>query len=92
MLVVGPACVLTHATAALSFVALQFSDSDLIRSFGEAGFIATLIALIAILLLTPLLGVLVLRDDAAFVARIKRHDFGVAALRRFCAFIARPHG
>ena len=88
MLVVGPACVLTHATAALSFVALQFSDSDLIRSFGEAGFIATLIALIAILLLTPLLGVLVLRDDAAFVARIKRHDFGVEALRRFCAFIA----
>ncbi len=88
LLVVGPACVLTHATAALSFVALQFSDSDLIRSFGEAGFIATLIALIAILLLTPLLGVLVLRDDAAFVARIKRHDFGVQALRRFCAFIA----
>jgi len=88
MLVVGPACVLTHATAALSFVALQFSDSDLIRTFGEAGFIATLTALVAILLLTPLLGVLVLRDDPAFVARIKRHDFGVKALRRFCAFIA----
>ena len=88
LLVVGPACVLTHATAALSFVALQYSNSDLIRSFGEAGFMATLIALIAILLLTPLLGVLVLRDDAAFVARIKRHDFGVEALRRFCAFIA----
>ena len=62
--------------------------SDLIRSFGEAGFIATLIALVAILLLTPLLGVLVLRDDAAFVVRIRRHDFGVEALRRFCAFIA----
>ncbi len=88
MLVVGPACVLTHATAALSFVALQFSDSDLIRTFGEAGFIATLTALVAILLLTPLLGVLVLRDNPAFVARIKRHDFGVEALRRFCAFIA----
>ena len=88
MLVVGPACVLTHATAALSFVALRFSESELIRSFGEAGFIATLIALVAILLLTPLLGVLVLRDDAAFVVRIRRHDFGVEALRRFCAFIA----
>jgi predicted RND superfamily exporter protein len=37
LLVVGPACVLTHATAGLSFVALQFSDSDLIRTFGEAG-------------------------------------------------------
>jgi hypothetical protein len=32
VLVVGPACVLTHATAALSFVALLFSDSDLIRT------------------------------------------------------------
>jgi uncharacterized protein len=38
MLVVGPACVLTHATAALSFVALQFSESDLVRTFGEQGF------------------------------------------------------
>src|SRR5262249_1556199 len=36
VLVVGPACVLTHGTAGLSFVALLFSDSDLIRTFGEA--------------------------------------------------------
>ena len=37
ILIVGPACVLTHGTAGLSFVALLFSDSDLIRTFGEAG-------------------------------------------------------
>src|ERR1017187_5564003 len=37
VLVVGPACVLTHGTAGISFIALQFSDSDLIRKFGEAG-------------------------------------------------------
>ena len=47
--VVGPACVLTHATAALSFIALQFSSSDLIRTFGEAGLLATVIALVAVL-------------------------------------------
>src|ERR1700756_734871 len=35
VLVVGPACVLTHGTAGISFIALQFSDSDLIRKFGE---------------------------------------------------------
>jgi hypothetical protein len=58
MLVVGPACVLTHATAALSFIALQFSESDLIRTFGEAGLLATLIAMFAVLMLVPLLGVL----------------------------------
>ena len=88
ILIVGPACVLTHATAGLSFLALQFSDSDLIRTFGEAGFIATLIALVAVLVLTPLIGVLVLRDDAVSTSQIRRNDFGVEALRRFCAFIA----
>ncbi|HYA79702.1 MAG TPA: MMPL family transporter [Methylocystis sp.] len=88
LLIVGPACVLTHATAALSFCALQLSQSELIRTFGEAGLIATLIALAAILLLTPVIGFIVLRDAPEFVARIKVHDYGVAALRRFCAFIA----
>ncbi|MFZ0496739.1 MAG: MMPL family transporter [Methylocella sp.] len=88
ILIVGPACVLTHATAALSFVALQFSSSDLIRSFGEAGFIATIIALAAVLVLMPLLGVLLLRDERAFAAQIARADFGVEALRRFCGFVA----
>jgi len=28
VLVVGPACVLTHGTAGISFIALQISDSD----------------------------------------------------------------
>src|SRR6202047_3615233 len=64
ILIVGPACVLTHATAALSFTALQFSSSDLIRRFGEAGFIAQIIALGAVLVLVPLLGVLLLRHEA----------------------------
>jgi uncharacterized protein len=86
--IVGPACVLTHATAALSFAALQFSSSELIRSFGEAGFIATIIALAAVLVLMPLLGVLLLRDTSAFAAQIGRSDFGVEALRRFCGFVA----
>lgn len=89
ILVVGPACVLTHATAALSFVALQWSGSDMIRTFGAAGLIATLIALVAVLTLMPLLGVLLLRREAAFAARFRGHDLGVDLLRRFCAAIAR---
>ncbi len=68
ILVVGPACVLTHATAGLSFIALQFSSSDLIRTFGEAGLIATIIALVAVLTLMPLLGVLLIRNEADFAA------------------------
>ncbi|WP_297299083.1 MMPL family transporter, partial [uncultured Methylovirgula sp.] len=86
--IVGPACVLTHATAGLSFVALTFSNSDLIRSFGEAGIIATLIALVSVLTVIPLLGMFLVRREAAFVARMKGADMAVDALRRFCGWIA----
>src|SRR5204862_1259848 len=88
VLVVGPACVLTHGTAGLSFIALQFSPSDLIRTFGEAGLIATVIALVAVLSLVPVLGVLLVRSEETFVAGIRRVDTGVNALRAFCAWIA----
>ena len=88
LLTVGPACVLTHSTAAISFLALHFSQSDLIRSFGEAGVIATIIALAAILILMPLLAVLLLRREAAFAAAVAGSDLGVDILRRFCSFIA----
>jgi len=88
VLVVGPACVLTHGTAAISFIALQFSSSDLIRTFGEAGLLATVVALFAVLSLVPLLGVLLVRKEAAFAAKIKGGDVGVDWLRRFCRWIA----
>ena len=88
VLVVGPACVLTHATAALSFIALQFTSSDLIRTFGEAGLISTIIALVAVLTLVPLFGVLLVRGEQSFAAKVKGADTGVDALRRFCSLIA----
>jgi predicted RND superfamily exporter protein len=88
VLVVGPACVLTHCTAGLSFVALMFSNSDLIRAFGEAGLTATVIALVAVLSLVPLFGVLLVRKEQVFAEKIKAADWGVNALRSFCAWIA----
>jgi uncharacterized protein len=88
ILVVGPACVLTHATAALSFIALQFSESDLIRTFGEAGLVATLLAMFAVLMLVPLLGVLLVRNEEVFPADVKAADSAINVLRRFCAWIA----
>jgi hypothetical protein len=88
VLVVGPACVLTHGTAALSFIALQFSDSDLIRTFGEAGLMATVIALIAVLSLVPVFGVLLVQKENLLATKIKGADKGVEALRAFCAWIA----
>jgi len=88
VLVVGPACVLTHGTAGISFIALQFSDSDLIRKFGEAGLAATIIALIAVLSLVPVFGVLLVRNENLFAVKFQSADAGVQALRNFCYWIA----
>ncbi len=88
ILVVGPACVLTHGTAGISFIALQFSDSDLIRKFGEAGLAATIIALIAVLSLVPVFGVLLVRNEKIFAVKFQSADAGVQALRNFCYWIA----
>jgi predicted RND superfamily exporter protein len=88
VLVVGPACVLTHGTAGISFIALQFSDSDLIRKFGEAGLAATVIALIAVLSLVPVFGVLLVRNEKTFAVKFQGADAGVQMLRNFCYWIA----
>src|SRR6202045_290795 len=88
VLVVGPACVLTHGTAGISFIALQFSNSELIRKFGEAGLAATIIALIAVLSLVPVFGVLFVRNEKVFAAKFQGADAGVNALRAFCYWIA----
>jgi hypothetical protein len=88
VLVVGPACVLTHGTAGISFIALQFSDSDLIRKFGEAGLAATIIALITVLSLVPVFGVLLVRNEKVFATKFQSADAGVQALRNFCYWIA----
>jgi predicted RND superfamily exporter protein len=88
VMVVGPACVLTHGTAGISFIALQFSDSELIRKFGEAGLAATIIALIAVLSLVPAFGVLLVRNEKIFAVKFQTADAGVQMLRNFCYWIA----
>jgi len=86
--VVGPACVLTHGTAGLSFIALQFSESDLIRTFGEAGLLATVVALVTVLMLVPLLGLLLIHGETKMAAKIRGGDAAANMLRRFCGWIA----
>ena len=88
LLIAGPACVLTHATAGVSFIALMFSSSDLIRTFGEAGLVATLIAMVAVLMMVPLLGVLLIRNEAGFADSVRGMDKSLDVLRRFCGWIA----
>ena len=62
--VVGPACVVAHGTALLSFLALLFSESGLIRTFGMAGALSVGISFAAVILVLPLLGVLLIRNEA----------------------------
>jgi len=88
VLVVGPACVVTVATAALSFLALTWSDSHLIRTFGAAGALSTLISYIAVITLTPLFGLLLIRPRDAR-APLRGSDAAVDFLRAFCARTAR---
>jgi uncharacterized protein len=89
VLVVGPACVLATATAAASFIALLFSDSALIRTFGIAGALSTVIAFIVGITLVPLLTrALIPRNARAYAANLKRHDRAMNALKAFCGKIA----
>ena len=89
VLVVGPACVLATATAAASFIALFFSDSALIRTFGFAGAMSTVIAFIVGISLVPLLTrTLIGRNTRPLVANLKSQDWAMNALKRFCAWIA----
>ena len=62
--VVGPACVLAHGVALLAFLALLFSESGLIRTFGMAGALAVFISFIAVILVLPILGVMLIRNEA----------------------------
>jgi predicted RND superfamily exporter protein len=88
ILVVGPACVLATATAAASFVALFFSDSALIRTFGFAGALSCMIAFVVGISLVPLLTrALIGRNTKPFVANLKSHDWAMNALKRFCGMI-----
>jgi hydrophobe/amphiphile efflux-3 (HAE3) family protein len=61
--IVGPACVLAHGVALLAFLALLFSDSGLIRTFGEAGAIAVCISFVAVILVLPILAVMFIRNE-----------------------------
>lgn len=62
--VVGPACVLAHGVALLSFLALLISQSALIRTFAMAGALAVLISFVAVILVLPLMGLFLIRNEA----------------------------
>ena len=87
--VVGPACVLATATAAFSFIALLLADSALIRTFGVAGALSTVIAFVAGITLVPLLTrALIGRNTRGFVTKLQTHDWAMNGLKTLCGRIA----
>lgn len=59
--IVGPACVLAHGAALLSFLALMTSPSALVFTFGMAGALATGVSLVVVMLSLPVFGLALLR-------------------------------
>lgn len=88
VLVVGPACVLNGVTAALSFVALTFSDSALIQTFGIAGAICMVVVYFSVILTLPLLALMLLKRDNVISSKIAQRDTAMVWLQNACAWIA----
>jgi uncharacterized protein len=94
--VVGPACVLAHATALLAFSALLLSESGLIRNFGMAGALSVMISFVAVLSVLPILGIMLIRNEAALARSRAPADALMDGLSRFVGWIvdrvvARPY-
>src|SRR5262249_12498702 len=85
--VVRPAFVVTHATAGVAFLAWQSWECDLVGTFGEGGLVGVMVALPAVLMGLPLLGVLLIRNEAEFVTAVRNMDTALNVLRRFCGWI-----
>ncbi len=58
--IVGPACVLAHGAALLSFLTLMTSKSALVYTFGMAGSLATGVSLVVVMLSLPVFGLALL--------------------------------
>jgi uncharacterized protein len=85
---VGPACVLTSGAVALSFAALMFSQSHLIRTFGMAGAIAAGLTFLAVIVVQPLLGLALASRERAQASGHAGADPAIDRLRRFCGAVA----
>ncbi|MBN9292263.1 MAG: MMPL family transporter, partial [Hyphomicrobium denitrificans] len=85
--VVGPACVLAHGAALLSFLALLFSESGLIRTFGEAGAMAVCISFVAVIVVLPMLALLFIRNEKSLAREHSPADRMMDALGNFVGVV-----
>lgn len=93
--VVGPACVAAHGTALLSFIALMFSDSGLIHTFGKAGAISVMLSFLVVLAALPVLGHFLIRNESSLTFERTPADGAMDLLGKFVGavvdrVVARP--
>jgi len=84
ILTVGPACVLTSLTTAIAFSSLTLTDSGLIRTFGIAAGLATLLAFVTVIVVLPTLFVLMYKDVSDFIKTEETHNRALSRLEDIC--------
>lgn len=85
---VGPACVLTSLTTSLAMASLALTDSGLIRQFGLAAALATLMAFAAVIIVVPTLTCLLLRNEDKFRAEEEKHNKALKWMEEFSGKIS----
>ncbi|MGI9406694.1 MAG: efflux RND transporter permease subunit [Hyphomicrobiaceae bacterium] len=85
---VGPACALTSISTSIAMLTLTLTDSALIRTFGAAGSIATLLAFVGVILIVPAMCMLTIRDEEKFRAEEERRAQGIVWLTNLCTRLA----
>ncbi|MEO1282672.1 MAG: MMPL family transporter [Pseudomonadota bacterium] len=60
---VAPACLLTAMNAGIAILSFSLADSALIRTFGQAALLAVFISYLAVAIVVPTLGVLLVRAE-----------------------------
>ena len=88
ILTVGPACVLTSLTTSIAFLSLTLTDSGLVRTFGIAAALATLLAFVAVIVVLPTLVVLIFKDEKDFMKTEATRHQALSALDRVCSNFA----
>ncbi len=85
---VGPACVLTSLTTSVAMMSLAYTDSGLIRQFGFAAAIATMMAFVSVILIVPTLTALLMRNEDKFRAEEHKHAKALNILESFSSKIS----
>ncbi|MDA7947558.1 MAG: MMPL family transporter [Hyphomicrobiaceae bacterium] len=88
ILTVGPACVLTSITTSIAFLSLMLTDSVMIRTFGIAAALATLLAFVTVIVLLPIMVVLLFRDEKEFMRTEGSRNQAIVWLERICTDFA----